>query len=84
MLFTAHIYVSLKPGVNDPQGATIMGSLKSLGFEGVQDVRAGKYLMLSIDASTHKRAINGIEDMCQKLLANPVIEMYEYNVTEAS
>ncbi len=80
MQFMARVYVTLKPTVNDPQGLTIMGGLKSLGFDGVEEVRAGKFLTLRLEAPGRKAAEDQVNDMCGKLLANPVIETYRYEV----
>ena len=76
------IFVSLKPGVLDPQGKAIEGSLHSLGYGEVRDVRAGKYLELDIDASSHAAAELRIREMCDKLLANTVIEDYRFEIQE--
>ena len=67
------IFVTLKPGVLDPQGRAIHHALGSLGFEGVQDVRAGKVFELEVADATTDEAIDG---MCRQLLANTVIENY--------
>ena len=67
------VYVSLKPGVLDPQGRAIQHSLEGLGFSGVSDVRAGKMIELEVDESVSDAAL---DDMCRKLLANMVIENY--------
>lgn len=67
------IHVSLKPGVLDPQGRAIHHSLESLGFKGVQDVRAGRLIELEVDESVTDEAL---DEMCRKLLANMVIENY--------
>ncbi|HEX7821342.1 MAG TPA: phosphoribosylformylglycinamidine synthase subunit PurS [Sphingobium sp.] len=69
----ARIFVTLKPGVLDPQGKAIHHALAGLGFEGVNDVRAGKVIELDL-ADNLEDAV--IEDMCRKLLANTVIENY--------
>ncbi|OMJ31030.1 phosphoribosylformylglycinamidine synthase [Sphingomonas sp. Sph1(2015)] len=67
------IFVTLKPGVLDPQGKAIHHALESLGFAGVNDVRAGKLIELEVaDATTDAQ----IDDMCRQLLANTVIENY--------
>ena len=68
-----HVYVTLKPGVLDPQGRAIHHALEGLGFAGVHDVRAGRFIELDV--------VDGISDaaldaMCAKLLANMVIENY--------
>ena len=67
------IYVTLKPGVLDPQGRAIHRALGSLGFNGVEDVRAGKLIEMEVADSTDDAAI---DSMCQKLLANTVIENF--------
>ena len=68
-----HIHVSLKPGVLDPQGRAIHHSLEGLGFSGVNDVRAGRLIELDVDDSVTDE---DLDQMCQKLLANMVIENY--------
>jgi phosphoribosylformylglycinamidine synthase PurS subunit len=78
--FLARVYVSLKPTVNDPQGLTIAAGLQSLGFAGVSDVRAGKYIEVSLDAPSAEEARTQVDAMCDKLLANPVIESYRFEV----
>ncbi len=80
MLFLARVYVTLKPVVNDPQGLTIRGALHSLGFTGVADVRAGKYLEVRVDATDGAEAATAVAAMCQKLLANPVIEEFRFEI----
>ncbi len=67
------VSISLKPGVLDPQGRAIHHSLEGLGFAGVQDVRQGKLIELDVDDSVSDAAL---DEMCQKLLANMVIENY--------
>jgi phosphoribosylformylglycinamidine synthase len=69
----ARVFVTLKPGVLDPQGKAIHHALEGLGFTGVNDVRAGKLIELDIADGTEDAAI---EDMCRKLLANTVIENF--------
>ena len=76
------IFVSLKNGVLDPQGKAIERSLHTLGFGAVQDVRVGKYLELNIDAPSRAAAEAKIRDMCDKLLANTVIEDYRFEIQE--
>ena len=68
-----HIHVSLKPGVLDSQGRAIHHKLETLGFKGVNDVRAGKLIELDVDAGVSD---DDLDAMCQKLLANMVIENY--------
>ncbi|HTH29111.1 MAG TPA: phosphoribosylformylglycinamidine synthase subunit PurS [Sphingobium sp.] len=69
----ARIFVTLKPGVLDPQGKAIHHALSGLGFSGVNDVRAGKVIELDLAEDTSDATI---EDMCRQLLANTVIENY--------
>lgn len=79
-MFLARIYVTLKPTVNDPQGLTIKGALHSLGFAEVESVRAGKYMEVRVQAKDRKKAEAQVREMCRKLLANPVIEDFRYEV----
>ena len=79
-MFLARVYVTLKPTVNDPQGLTIRGGLHSLGFSGVESVRAGKYMELTVDAVDRKTAEAQVTEMCRKLLANPVIEDFRFEI----
>lgn len=81
-MYLARIYVTLKPVVNDPQGLTILGGLKHLGFGQVEDVRMGKYLEVRISETQRPRAEAIVSDMCQKLLANPVIEEFRFDLEE--
>ncbi len=82
-MYLAKIRVTLKPVVNDPQGLTIMSSLKQLGFETVSDVRIGKYLEVRVDEADRVRAEGLVLDMCRKLLANPVIEECNFDLEDA-
>ena len=76
----AKVYVTLKPGVLDPQGKTVKQALESLGFRGVRDVRMGKYLEIKLNHASVKSATRDVERMCHKLLANPVVETYRVEV----
>lgn len=76
------VFVTLKQGVLDPQGQAVERSLRSLGFAGVNGVRMGKYLEFDVDAATRKEAEQQTLAMCEKLLANPVIEDYRFEVGE--
>lgn len=78
----AKVYVTLKKGVHDPQGEAVLGTLKHLGFEDVQGVRVGKYIELHFDGVPKEKTKQQVEKMCQKLLANPVIESYTFEVCE--
>jgi len=81
--FLARVYVTLKPTVNDPQGLTIRGALGSLGFAGVDSVRAGKYMEIRLSAEGRQAAEAEVSEMCRKLLANPVIEEFRFEIDEA-
>jgi phosphoribosylformylglycinamidine synthase len=81
-MYLARVYVTLKPTVNDPQGLTIRGALHSLGFGEVESVRAGKYLEVRLSAADRSKAEEQVAEMCRKLLANPVIEDYRYELEE--
>ena len=72
----AKIHITLKKDVLDPQGSVIANSLKSLGFDGVKDVRQGKYIEIPHDDNNKDSAIKRLNEMCEKLLANMVIEDY--------
>jgi phosphoribosylformylglycinamidine synthase len=82
-MFLARVYVTLKPTVNDPQGLTIRGALHSLGFTAVDSVRAGKYMEIRIDAPDRATAESQVREMCNKLLANPVIEDFRFELEDA-
>ena len=82
-MYLAKVYISLKPTVNDPQGLTIKGGLHSLGFDSVENVRAGKYIEIRINENSVKEAQDKVNEMCRKLLANPVIETYRFELEEA-
>ncbi|MGE5215822.1 MAG: phosphoribosylformylglycinamidine synthase subunit PurS [Chloroflexota bacterium] len=75
------IFVSLKKGVLDPQGKAIEHSLQTLGYAEVHDVRVGKYLDLDVDAPSPAAAEVRIREFCDKLLANPVIEDYRFEIS---
>ena len=83
MNFIAHIQVMLKPSVNDPQGMSIRGALHTLGFNTVSDVRAGKLIVVRLEASDRAEAERRVDEMASKLLANPVIETYAFTLEES-
>ena len=78
--FNAQVRVTLKRGVLDPQGKAIEGALDSLGFEGVNQVRQGKTFDIQLDAPSKKAAEESLNAMCEKLLANTVIEDYSVSL----
>lgn len=77
----ARVTVTLKAGVLDPQGQAIEGSLKSLGLAGVRAVRQGKVFDIVLDATDEAAARSQITTMCERLLANTVIENYAFEIT---
>lgn len=81
-MYLAKIYITLKPTVNDPQGLTIKGALHNLGFTEVSTVRMGKYMEVKVEENDHDRAREQVNEMCRKLLANPVIENYAFELEE--
>jgi len=76
----AHIKITLKNGVLDPQGKAIEGAIKGLGISGVGDVRQGKYIEVELTESDPTKARALVEEMCKDLLANTVIENYTYEI----
>jgi phosphoribosylformylglycinamidine synthase len=83
-MLTAKIYVTLKPGVLDAQGDTVRSALETLGFQGLTDVRVGKFMVLTLNSPTKEQAAAQVDEMCKRLLANPVIENYRFEVEEAA
>ena len=76
----ARIFVTLKPGVLDPQGKAIEGALASLGFAGVAGVRQGKVFDVELAGTDRAKAEAALQAMCEKLLANTVIENYRVEI----
>lgn len=81
--YHARIYVTLRPSVLDPVGTALESSLKQLGYDGVQHLRVGKYISLDLDAADETIATSQLHQMCDQLLANPVIEDYCFEITPA-
>jgi phosphoribosylformylglycinamidine synthase len=79
----ARVTVTLKSGVLDPQGKAIANALGALGIAGVDNVRQGKFIEVSLDETDPARARDLVERMCRELLANPVIENYRYELEGA-
>ena len=79
----AYVYVSLKKSVLDPQGKTIQGALKKMGYKGLGDVRQGKYFELTLDSDLSKSdAALEVDRIAREVLTNPVIEEYHYSLEE--
>ena len=79
----ATIYISLKNGVLDPQGKAIENALGQLGFNGVDNVRQGKMIVLDLADTDASEARNRLQEMCEKLLANTVIENFDIRLNDA-
>lgn len=82
MRYEARIEITHLPGIADPQGTTVERSLPALGYDNVLQVRVGKSIRLVIDAPDEDAARAQIDEMCHRLLANPVIEAYAIELTE--
>ncbi|MCP3762323.1 phosphoribosylformylglycinamidine synthase subunit PurS [Domibacillus sp. A3M-37] len=82
-MYKVKVYVTLRESVLDPQGKAVQQSLSSLGYQGVEDVRIGKYMELQFDDSVTD--VEGtVKEVCEKLLSNPVIEDYRYEIEESA
>lgn len=82
MTFVFEVLVTLKPGLSDPQGHAVEGSLLALGWTNVREVHVGKHIRLSVDASDETAARAQVHEMAERLLSNPVIEKYRILETE--
>lgn len=78
----AKVHITLKNGVLDPQGKAIENALDHLGFGGVKQVRQGKYIEVDFAESNKEKANGAVKEMCEKLLANTVIENYSFELVE--
>ncbi len=76
------IYIALKKTVSDPQGLTIKHALESLGYQNLEDVRVGKLVTIKLSSKDKKEVKERVDEMCQKLLANPTIEDYSLKIEE--
>jgi len=76
----AKVYVTIKQNVLDPQGSAVQGALHSMGFEEVNKVRIGKYLEFDLDTNDRAQAEARLKEMCEKLLANTVVEDYRFEL----
>ncbi len=76
----AKIYVTLKNGVLDPQGKAVQHSLESIGYKEAQDVRIGKYIEVKLSDMPKSEAEKKVKEMCEKMLANTVIENYRFEI----
>ncbi len=78
--YHARIYVTLRPSVLDPAGTAVESGLQQMGYQGVTNVRIGKYVELNLTANDHNDAKSQLDQMCDRLLANPVIENYRFEI----
>jgi phosphoribosylformylglycinamidine synthase subunit PurS len=79
----AQIHVTFKEGVLDPQGKTVHNALNDLGYNEVLDVNIGKYLEIKLDSASKEEAEIRVREMCERLLANTVIESFRFNLVPA-
>jgi phosphoribosylformylglycinamidine synthase len=83
MLFSVLVETRLRPGIADPQGATIERSLPHLGFDGIRGVRVGKAIRFELEAPDEASARAHADEVCQRFLINPVIEAADVSITVA-
>jgi phosphoribosylformylglycinamidine synthase len=79
-IYQAHIYVTLRPSVLDPAGTAVQSGLHHMGFATVEQLRIGKYVELTLTAKDEAAARQQLDQMCDQLLANPVIENYRFDL----
>jgi phosphoribosylformylglycinamidine synthase subunit PurS len=83
MKFIAEIDVMPLKALLDPQGKAVTGSMKNLGLPEIQNVRIGKHITLEVEAASKEAAHSKVDEACKKLLANQIMEFYEFQLTEA-
>lgn len=83
-MFKAIIHVTLRENVLDPQGVAVRGSLHALGYNAVEEVRIGKRMELVLNCKEKEEAKRQVQEICEKLLANPVIENFDYRLEEVA
>lgn len=79
-MLKAKVYVTIKQSVLDPQGVAVQGALHSIGFKEVESLRIGKYMELELNTDNREEAQQRVKEMCEKLLANTVVENYRYEL----
>ena len=79
-MIKAKIVVTLKKGVSDPQGLTVHNALKTMQYSTISDVRVGKYIEVLLNSKSAEEAKTEIQSICEKLLVNPIIEQYQYEL----
>ncbi len=83
MKFIAEINVMPLKALLDPQGKAVSNSMKNIGFQEIENVRIGKHITLEIECMSKETAMEKINEACNKILANPIMEGYEYTIKEA-
>ena len=78
----ARVIITLKRTIMDAQGQTVQRALQNLGYQGVQHLRIGKYVEMEVDGAPKKQLAAQLEEMCRKLLANPIIEDFQVEIEE--
>jgi len=78
----AKIYVKMKESVLDPQGKAVLGALHSLGYAEANDVRVGRYVEVKLNGASRSEAEKRVKEMCEKLIANTIIEEYRFEISE--
>lgn len=81
-MYLGRVFVTLKKSVLDPQGDAVRKGLNTMGYKEVKDVRVGKYIEVQLEASSLEESRQKLEEMCERLLANPVIEEYRIEMVE--
>jgi len=80
--YQAKIFVTLRPSVLDPAGTAVQSGLKQLGYDNIEQLRIGKYMELSLTAVDSESARQQVDQICDRMLANPVIENYRFDLVE--
>lgn len=79
-MIKAKVFVTLKASVLDPQGKQVMNSLHSIGYDNIEEVRVSKFIEIKLKSDDLERAEDEIQEICEKLLANPNTETYSWNL----
>lgn len=82
MKFVAHINVMPQKALLDPQGRAVTGSMKNLNLPEIANVRIGKHITLEVEAASKETAAEKVDQACRQLLANPIMEVYDFEVSE--
>lgn len=80
-MYQVEVFVTYKASILDPQGEAIKGSVNRMGYQGIEEIRQGKYFRMKI-AKTTENIDTVVNEICDKILANPVMESYSYTITE--